>query len=77
MSAFPRCECTTQCGTDPRLPSGQVLPCANRRAWLNRPIVTGAERVAKFPCKIILTFQRPLTDEELQAFHSKVADVMQ
>lgn len=72
---LPRCDCVNQCGDDPRLPAGHARPCAGRRAWLNRPIVQQLDRVAKFENKVIVSFQRPLTDDEFARFHSLAADI--
>ena len=64
------CDCTADCGDDPRLRVGKVRPCeARRRQIVTRqtPDVIRVSRGAG-PKEVVVVFKQPLDDEQLAVF---------
>lgn len=64
------CDCTCDCGDDPRLKQGTVSPCEPRRRQIVARQTPDAIRVSRGagPKEVVVVFKQPLDDEQLAVF---------
>lgn len=69
-----KCDCLNDCGDDRRVAAGKVQPCAywKRREAGKAPKAIDVSRIAEHPSAILISFEQPLTDAQLQRLAEKL-----
>ncbi len=64
------CDCTADCGDDPRLRDGTVRPCEARRRQIVARQTPDVIRVSRGPTpkEVVIVFKQPIDDEQLAVF---------